>query len=259
MDKIIEDNLGFPVRISGPNENFGTGFLFKNINNIYLVTAKHVIFNKFSKSLRSEFLLISTSVYNESHEATNINVDLKSDEAKKEITFHPSADICVIRLLVILEHKEPNSFNLLPFVEWSNQGRSGLRFVYVEKNIGKLSEVMLSNTIFMYGFPTSLNLYKESLDKNLPLIRKGIVSGINYKKRQIILDCEAHYGNSGGPIVQISRENNKIIHKVIGIVTEFIPYNDKYINPKNGLEFVSAVNSGYSIVEPIDFILEITN
>lgn len=257
MTHIPSDHLSYPVRLSCEKGNLGTGFLLQTDNNIYLVTAKHVL-KDLNDNLVTDFLTISTAVYKPQHNSTTIQVDLKL--VGTYLIFHQKEDVCVINLMQVIQEEKNVSYKLLPFVTWTKEDNIALALVHSKNNIWKFENVIVSSDVYLYGYPTSLDLYKEiSFDMNTPLIRKGIVSGLNNKDKRIIMDCEVHYGNSGGPVTQILQTSGRNYHKVLGIASQFIPYRETFINPRNRLRHEYALNSGYSVIVSMDHILEITN
>jgi hypothetical protein len=78
------------------------------------------------------------------------------------------------------------------------------------------------------------------------------VAGQNLEKRSIVLDCPVYPGNSGGPAIEVDPEGLGYRLRVVGVVSEFVPFADsaKYISMLS--------NSGYSIATPMDFVLELT-
>jgi hypothetical protein len=44
---------------------------------------------------------------------------------------------------------------------------------------------------------------------------------------------------------------------LVGIVSEFVPFEEKWINDKYGYANVEYSNSGYSIIAPIEIMLEL--
>jgi hypothetical protein len=257
MTRIPPDHLSYPVRLSCEKGNLGSGFLLQTDNNIYLVTARHVL-KDIHDNLYTDFLTISTSVYKPQHVSTTINVDLK--EIGNNLTFHKKEDVCVINLMQIMKQEQNTSYQLRPFVSWQKEDNIALSLVHYKDNVWLFEHVLVSSDAYLYGYPTSLDIYKElGFDMNTPLIRKGIVSGLNIKDKRIIMDCEVHYGNSGGPVTQIIQTPKRNYHKVLGIASQFIPYRETFINPRNNLKHEYALNSGYSLIVSIDHILELIN
>jgi len=111
----------------------------------------------------------------------------------------------------------------------------------------------------MFGYPTSLTgLIREIFDPSEPLLRKGIVAGINLGKRTIIIDCPAYFGNSGGPVIQIEHPAlNQTRFRIIGLVSGFVPFQEEWENKTMGYSHLIKSNSGYTVVEPIEIALEL--
>jgi len=77
------------------------------------------------------------------------------------------------------------------------------------------------------------------------------VAGTNPQKRSIVLDCPSYPGNSGGPVVELDKEGFQTHFNVIGVVSQYVPFAD------SGRSFMMLSNSGYSIVTPMDFVLDL--
>jgi len=111
--------------------------------------------------------------------------------------------------------------------------------------------------IYIFGYPTSIGIDNPQIDPLVPLLRKGIVAGKNYKTKKIIIDGPSYQGNSGGPVIMIDEEADRIKFLLIGIVVEFVPYVENWLNDKYpGLANTSIHNTGYSVVEPMDYVIE---
>jgi hypothetical protein len=110
------------------------------------------------------------------------------------------------------------------------------------------------NETYILGYPVELFNKKIPLevDFDFPMIRKGIVSQKNRKTQKLIIDSGVYGGNSGGPVL-ILNENQ---FKLVGLITQFVPVSTRIV-PEAGVTNSVLVNSGYGVVEPIDFALEL--
>jgi hypothetical protein len=90
-----------------------------------------------------------------------------------------------------------------------------------------------------------------------PLVRKGIVSGRNEAKNTIILDCEVYPGNSGGPVIEKEPVRQGTSYKLIGTISQFIPFAQGVNTSVKGLTGFALNNSGYSVIVPCDPMLQI--
>jgi hypothetical protein len=122
----------------------------------------------------------------------------------------------------------------------------------------KFDDTLVGTDIYLFGFPSSIGIAQmPQIDFTLPLLRKGIVAGKNLNRRVYVLDCPAYQGNSGGPV--IGREPSgigSINFPLLGVVTEMVPYSESWQNSRLGYSNQTVSNSGYSIAEPIDTVLE---
>lgn len=124
----------------------------------------------------------------------------------------------------------------------------------------RFEDVLIGNEVYISGYPLSLGMHSDKeplqLDFSRPLLRRGMIAGVNRDLRTIVLDCPSYYGNSGGPVVELEPSGEGGIHvNVIGIVSQFVPFVDE-LKSNHGYVNMSIENSGYSIATPIDTILE---
>lgn len=245
-------HLKSTVRISTSNENLGTGFYYFHENKaLYLITAKHVLF-KPDGEVRTEFFIISSAKYKVDEKVMSpIQIDLKKSGAGMIIK-HPKYDVC----LLLVGIADNGSLNNPSYAVYE---ATGFAFhVALAKHSLSFANIKLAKDVLAIGYPTSLNLYSDhGFTLDTPFIRKGVVSMLNTSNKHIVLDCELNYGNSGGPVYQIVEDGLKQSHKLIGVASSFVVFNETYINPKNLLQHNFATNSGYSVVVPMDYVFEL--
>jgi len=215
----------------------GSGFRLNNGDDEYLITAKHVIFDSDNKLRCETFLTTSQNYIGEPDDARTLIVDL----TKSNIIESGNDDIICIELVL------NNNY------EVQLEGRN----IITAKTEDLLTsdKIKISSNVIQVGFPTSLYLEGfEFFDINRPLLRKGIVAGIHSKENTFIIDCPAFYGNSGGPVIQ-STENDE--YKIIGIVSRYIPFVMEWRN-RHERQFTREefYNSGYAVCVPLDSIIE---
>lgn len=174
-----------------------------------------------------------------------------------EININNHRDMIIIRIGVI----DTVGYTKIVYNEGVARTGSKSRInLYGTIEMIKFDDVGVSEEVFIFGYPKTLGLKRiPQYDFNRPLLRKGVIAGKNAAQKTVVIDCAAYGGNSGGPVILI--RGNKLGSgvysigseiKLIGFVTQFIPFIEK-IDDKN----YHAGNSGYSIIEPIDSILEL--
>lgn len=260
MRNIPDDNLAYPVLITLDTGSSGSSFLLKTDKKIFLITAKHVLFDEQNQLRGKKAELICQTKDIEDESVINYKIDLD----KVIILKHENADVAAIELGLIKELEEPGShyvqhhdgITVIP----SAPNNSGTVSVSAKDSTKLLKNVLISNDVFLYGYPTSLGLKNTpQFDYSKPLLRKGIVANIYKTKGTIILDCPVYYGNSGGPVVEVSQNGLQFEHKIIGVVSQFIPFVEEWLNTKNGLVNTEFLNSGYSVAVAMDKVFEMIN
>jgi hypothetical protein len=245
-----DDNLAYPVLIATKSSS-GSGFYLNTESGVYLVTAKHVLFDSSTGNLQdTSFNLLSYSKDLSDLTPTLLTIDT-AKTGKENIIGHPSQDVAVIRLFSANPH-ELARITPLSGVTVRSYAKSGLVGVAL-KNIKRFADVLVGNDAILLGFPTSLGLQTmPQIDARHPLLRKGIVAGENLLTHSIILDCPVYFGNSGSPVIEIDHDalGGRGVW-TIGVVSQYVPYAD------GGKTFTIMANSGYSVVVPMDYVLEL--
>ena len=252
MKNLSNSQLAFSVLISLGDAS-GSGFIYRSDKHYYLITAKHVLIND-SMDLRSTEIQIagqSKDIFD--HKVNRINIDLNIVPYKS----HSSADITVVEIGVVLNNNGDLNFLLNEGVTYIEEASSKL-ITATKQVTSTLADVIISNDIYISGYPTSLGIERSpQFDLTKPLLRKGIVANINLNTQTIILDCPVYKGNSGGPVVQVIYEKEKKRVKLIGVVSQFIPYVQKWKNDRDQLTHIEHLNSGYSVAVSMDCVLEL--
>lgn len=251
-----DDNLGYPVLVTigaGSAGSTGSGFYFNTGTNIYLVTATHVLYRlpavqngpRTLYGQRMDLLSYSRDVADATSNRFQVDITALGEE---NILRHATADVTVVRLF---EVGSAGTLRPLPGVRAQQLAAAGILSASRE-GVARLNEVLVGNDVFLFGYPLSLNLDLQ-IDPERPLLSKGIVAGINRFSHSIILSCPSYPGNSGGPVVEVDSVNllNRQI-RIIGVVDQLIPFADA----NRGF---GAANSGYSVIVPMDFVLDLMN
>jgi hypothetical protein len=240
-----------------------SGFYLNTATSVYLVTAKHVLFDPPSGRLRSSQLnLMSYPRDPKEPGRNNISVDLATLSQAGEIKAHAHEDVAVVRIATVAaarpaETSQGRKITALPGVSFREAATSGILGVALE-SLKKYDEVLVANEVIVFGYPTSLGLKEiPQLDPLRPLLRLGIIAGLNPGTKSLVIDCPAYPGNSGGPVLEVTREAFSAKFRVIGVVREFVPFEEKWVNVPHGYLNRNLTNSGYTIATPMDFVLEL--
>ena len=245
-----EDNLAYPVQIVVANGG-GTGFFVRRERELFLVTARHVVFDQATGQLNApEFTLRALSKDVKETAVTVMRVNAPQLQGDRQIRTDDRRDVAVIRLGTL----RPERLDTTPGVVVSEKSKGGI-IVAPFEYLTRYSDVDISSQIFMFGYPSVGVAGFSQIDTSRPLVRAGIVAGLNATLKTIIIDAPVNHGNSGGPVVQLSRTNRL---RIIGIATQFVPVPEDVVGVKSGESTIVALgNSGYGVVASADAIIEL--
>ena len=256
---VPDDNLAYPVlislRLKNGLTNYGSGFYFNAADGVYLVTARHVLFPPQPGDQKIELLDANVELMSYSKEISTekrivLSASLSALNAIGKIKAHPLRDVAVLKIADTI-HPTMN-LNYTAGIS-INAPKNATLLGVPRENIKLYDEVLVGNDVILYGYPLSLVQPDKNskLDPLRPLLRRGLIAGLNDSRRTIILDCPVYRGNSGGPAVEIEPEDLQEKLRIIGVATEFVPLIE------GAEDFLVQFNSGYSIVEPMDGVLEL--
>lgn len=256
---IPEDNLSYPVLLTLKGQGSATGFYFSDDSNIYLVTARHVLFTKPNILKSTSATCLSYPKDPNEPGKIKLELDLQKLNKKELIRYHKDHDVAIVRIANhVKSDGDKRRVVLLEGVKKLEYAKSGLLGVNIS-NVRPFDKALISNDVFLFGYPTSIGI-KETphIDSYIPLLRKGIIAGKNKAKKTIIIDCTTYYGNSGGPVMQVEQFSPvRVKFRIVGIVSQFVPFKETWVNITHKISHWEISNSGYSVVTPIDAVLEL--
>lgn len=254
------DNLRYPVLLTLEKARTGSGFYINDKDKIvYFVTARHMLFRMNDATKEYELKSNTATLLSYSYDISiddPIEIKLNLDILYKDnnIRIHKLYDVVVIKILeAIKEGRQKKTVNGVVLV------KGGKITTVARKNIKKFDEVLVGNNIFIFGYPTSLVTKNiQQIEDKKPLVRKGIIAGLNKKNNTIILDCTINFGNSGGPVIEVEQINiTSFNFRLIGLITEIVPFVEEWTNKRYNITNVQIENSGYSIAMSMDSVLKI--
>jgi hypothetical protein len=244
------------------DKGMGSGCFLQTSNSVYLVTAKHVLFadtgGTNAPPLRSPMILVKSysNAWTTNISERILQMDLTNLLSRGEIRFSKDRDVAVVRFEEFNTAKK-DTVEMLPGVI-SLSKDTGLT-VHSDEFTCSIKDVDVGAEVYMYGYPTSLTgPISKFFDPSEPLLRKGVVAGINLRTRTIIIDCPSYFGNSGGPVVQVDQPSlTEKRFRIIGLVSGFIPFQEEWENKTMQYSHILKSNSGYTVLEPIDIAYEL--
>jgi len=253
---IPDDNLAYPVLIILSGGGSGTGFFVNSVHGVFLVTAKHVLFDQNSKLRSTNCDLISYSKDPKENVKNHFRVSLGFMNENKLLNYNQKYDVAVLKISPTSSLDTHGYMNLYDSVKIVSNSSTGIVCVN-EKNVKRFDDVLVANDIYIFGYPTSLGIADApQFDYLKPLLRKGIIAGKYDVLKTLILDCPVYFGNSGGPVLESTFIGTGYEFKVIGVVSEFIPFAERWINETQRYSNINISNSGYSVCTSMDVVLE---
>jgi hypothetical protein len=252
MPALDKKTLSYGVLIRGEKMN-GSGFYLRKNHKLFLVTAKHVLFD-------SSEMLLSDKIYVKSYNFFRKAESYFSlDLSKLEILKKGYTDVALVHFADIPENDDADDFSINMLEGYNAEGEMGNLMVAPVSIIEPLKNVSISNDVYILGYPQSLGAEgSNQIEKDRPLIRKGIVAGINNSNSTIILDCPTYFGNSGGIVFELDEINAiQYRYKIIGVATEYIPFHEHLYSKELNYVNTNLENSGFSVAVPMDTILEL--
>ena len=254
-----EDNLAYPVQIVVPGGG-GTGFFVRKDREVFLVTAMHVLFDLRTGQLRSPEVTLRALSKDVRETAVNVvRVNAAQLQEAKQVRTDALRDVAVARIATLARV----GLNTTPGVVFVEQSKGAL-IVAPFEYLSRYESVNISSQIFMFGYPSIGLSDAPQIDSSRPLVRGGIVAGVNAALKTIIIDAPVNHGNSGGPVVQLSATNKL---RIIGIATQFVPVPEDVLpltpsgSPGSSLPpsptGVALGNSGYGVVASADSIIDL--
>jgi Trypsin. len=254
-----EDNLAYPVQVLVEGGG-GTGFFVRRDRDLFLVTARHVLVNPQTGQLWSRdatLRALSKDVKETTVTVIHLNTAQLQDE--RQLRTDAIRDVAVMRLGTL----KVDGVDTTPGVVITDKSKAGIivaPFAYLTR----YADVDISSQIFMLGYPSIGVTGAAQIDRTRPLVRGGIVAGVNAALKTIIIDAPVNHGNSGGPVVQLSRTNRL---RIIGIATQFVPVPEDVppLSPANASDppdsssrtLLALGNSGYGVVASADAIIDL--
>lgn len=238
-----------------------SGVIVSDSNYFYLVTARHCLIKEFSET-STQLIDSALKFYSYKNDPftdkpDSFQLSLSTAYRNGNIFFDSIQDISICVIAKVLKY--------------TSDGNSVFSYSSCLKKLGKNSpggigpdlikgfdDVKVGLDCVIFGFPAALKLYnKNDYDFERPLLRKGAIAGKDKKVGSIIVDCPSYQGNSGGPVFTVSELNANAVG-LIGIVSRSIlnveTLESSYYRSTVSINFT---NSGYTVVVPIQFAVEL--
>lgn len=236
----------------------GSGFLLQDtvLNYIYAVTASHVLLpnNKSAALLPDTITIIGYRDDVDSDQKNIYKVSIKDCYNTGNLLLDIKNDIAIIRFGKVVDKENYSSIQYPQFVKKiSKETKIETWPSFLSIPIEKVTP---GSDLFVIGFPQSLGL-QGNFDMNRPLMRKGIIAGKDLQLGRIIGDGAVYFGNSGGIAVAVHFENKVFKLMLVGLVSQYIPFDESLFDRRGVQRSLDFRNSGYSVIIPVNYILQL--
>jgi hypothetical protein len=163
----------------------GSGFFLLSSNKVYLITAKHVIFDE--HRFPALVLLADTAsvaVPNPDQTSTEqIKIDLRASLSDNETRGHPTRDIAAVHCFTI---DADGHFQGIHVTDQLSKGQ--ITMVVADQQVDLFTNLAVGTDAFTFGYPSSIGLIETNVLSGFePLVHHGIIAGLDRPKRFIIL------------------------------------------------------------------------
>lgn len=229
-----------------PSSKIGTGFFARHEldrTKLIFTTNRHIVEDaeelKLTVPIKDSLDVIIKTI--------TINVPLLKNSVKQY--YIPDYDLDLALIIIdksSLAKADPKSdfllFSSLPFSAFTNT-----------------VHLFTGQEVIYTGYPLGL-----TVNGTQPLLRKGVIAGIDTLKNIIYLDADAFGGSSGSPVfIDLNSQANKEFIKLyrqwlVGIISSYVPSYKYLVNKETQkVEMVQTENSGIAVVVPAETIRKI--
>lgn len=245
INQIRKTIVFFGEEKNGETNFYGTGFLIKVDNTLYICTAKHVIYDQKIKKFTDNNALAFVNAKGSWSAVTHSISEIKKTFNVNWI-FHENEDVDVAIMPMGID------------IEKADHKTIPLNFlVYPEKFYETC------NVFFLSYQPGIIMTHKIS-----PVFRSGIISLLN-EDNTFYIDAAVFPGNSGSPVfltpsaINYGEDNfslggDGLGGKFVGVVGAYVPYKEVAISSQTGRpRIIFEENTGLSLIWSSKFINEI--
>jgi len=219
---------------------------------LFLVTNRHVFYNKKTKEYTKEVLLRFNTTENKSH---HFKVVLLNTDGKPTWSMHENEKVDLAVLPINADAMTEAKIDFYFFKE---------NDLFFAKDFGT-KNISTGDGLFVLGFPMSIS----GKAKNFVIVRQGIIARVDEEVLEegfYYIDASAYPGNSGGPVIvkpeivsiQGTASNNSA--GLIGVISSGETYSDVAVSQQTGeAKVVFTEQTGLVRVVPIERIYEIVD
>lgn len=140
--------------------------------------------------------LLASSKNPREEQQNKFELDLEKLNIDGKVKAHPTRDVAVVQIGVNTlqpqaDTSQPSTYlmTFVPGVAQTAVAPAGMLSVGMD-TVKKFDDVLAANDVYILGYPSSIGIQQApQIDYGTPLVRKGIVAGLNRSNKTIVLDC----------------------------------------------------------------------
>jgi len=171
----VDLQLVTPQPIGSPKTNSGSGFFFRRGTNLFIVTAKHVIFDMKSTMLHGPTgTCVAYAKDKKEKGRLVLQLDLLTIAAQGRVLFHTNDhDVAALRIGTVT--KADGASSTLSLLAGATMVEFADALLLDEAWTHKLDQIEPADPVFVFGFPKSVGIpVRPQFDIDRPLLRHGI-------------------------------------------------------------------------------------
>jgi hypothetical protein len=233
--RLPDSYLAMPVLL----DDNASGVYLRHRHSVYLVTARHVLFEPKGPELRRQRVTLRSFTKNRSiPDPIVFELDLATLDESHRILSSKADDIAAVRIGDVTSRDDRT-------LHWETapgvvaQAQPGpLQMILDDDEWRRLDEAKEGNDVFL---PST-----ETLERGRPLLLEGTLAHKNLAARRLIVDVRVCPGNLGGPAIAVEEAGPRSLQpSFVGIVVE-------RIRGKPGFD-----DSERAVVASVDAILDL--
>jgi len=122
-----------------------------------------------------------------------------------------------------------------------------------ESSLRGVHTLFAGQPVFHYGYELG-----KALDGVRPLLRSGVIAGVDTVNGLVVIDAQSFPGSSGSPVFLNPTEPLNAGKVFVGVISGYLPYEKRLRSDQTGeIEMVQNENSGLAVIMAADRVWEL--
>ena len=122
-----------------------------------------------------------------------------------------------------------------------------------ESSLRSMRTLYPGQPVLYYGYPLG-----QALDGIRPLLRAGVIAGVDTVSGVVLIDAQSFPGSSGSPVFLNPTEPLNVGKVFVGVIAGYLPFVKRLRNDQTGkIEMIQDENSGIAVVMAADAVFRL--